>query len=126
MPIVLWVALGGAIGSAARHGVNVWAGRMLGAGFPWATLAVNVIGCFAMGILIELMARKLDVSLETRAFLATGILGGFTTFSAFSLDFALLVERKSYALAGAYAASSVALSLAAAFAGLHLVRALTQ
>ena len=126
MPVVAWVALGGAIGSAARYGVNVWSGRLLGSEFPWATLAVNVIGCFAMGLLIELMALKLNVSLETRAFLTTGILGGFTTFSAFSLDFALLVERKSYGLAGAYAAGSVVLSLAAVFLGLYLVRALTQ
>ena len=126
MPVVIWVALGGAIGSAARYGVNVWSGRLLGSEFPWATLAVNVIGCFAMGLFIELMALKLNVSLETRAFLTTGILGGFTTFSAFSLDFALLVERKSYGLAGAYAAGSVVLSLAAVFLGLYLVRALTQ
>ncbi len=124
--IVLWVALGGAIGSAARYGVTVWSGRVLGAGFPWGTLAVNIIGCFTMGLLIELMAQKLNVSMETRAFLTTGILGGFTTFSAFSLDFALLVERKSYGLAGAYAAGSVILSLAAVFAGLYLVRAVTQ
>ena len=126
MPVVAWVALGGAIGSAARYGVNVWSGRLLGSEFPWATLAVNVIGCFAMGLLIELMALKLNVSLETRAFLTTGILGGFTTFSAFSLDFALLVERKTYGLAAAYAAGSVVLSLAAVFLGLYLVRALTQ
>ena len=126
MPVVAWVALGGAIGSAARYGVNVWSGRLLGSEFPWATLAVNVIGCFAMGLFIELMALKLNVSLETRAFLTTGILGGFTTFSAFSLDFALLIERKTFALAGAYAAGSVLLSLAAVFLGLYLVRALTQ
>ena len=126
MPVVAWVALGGAIGSAARYGVNVWSGRVLGAAFPWATLAVNIIGCFAMGLLIELLALKFNVSTETRAFLTTGILGGFTTFSAFSLDFALLVERKTYLLAGAYAAGSVLLSLAAVFAGLYLVRALAQ
>ena len=126
MPMVAWVALGGAIGSAARYGVNVWSGRLLGAAFPWATLAVNIIGCFAMGLLIELMALKFNVSTEARAFLTTGILGGFTTFSAFSLDFALLVERKTYLLAGAYAAGSVLLSLAAVFAGLYLVRALAQ
>ena len=122
----LWVALGGAIGSAARHGVNVWSGRMLGSGFPWHTLAVNVIGCFAMGVIVELMALKINVGTEARAFLTTGILGGFTTFSAFSLDFALLVERKSYGLAGAYAVGSVLLSLAAVFAGLYLVRAAAQ
>lgn len=124
MPAVLWVALGGAIGSAARYGVNVWSGRLLGGEFPWHTLLVNILGCLVMGILIELMALKLNVGNEMRAFLTTGILGGFTTFSAFSLDFALLVERKSYGLAGAYAAGSVVLSLAAVFAGLSLVRAL--
>ena len=121
---ILWVAIGGALGSAARYLVNVGAGRVFGMGFPWATLIVNIVGCFAMGVLIELMARRLNVGLDARAFLTTGILGGFTTFSAFSLDFALLVERKSYALAGAYAAGSVLLSLAAVFAGLSLVRAL--
>jgi CrcB protein len=121
---VLWVALGGAIGSAARYLVNVGAGRAFGTAFPWHTAIVNVVGCFAMGVLIELMARKLNVGQDARAFLTTGILGGFTTFSAFSLDFALLVERKAYGLAGLYAAGSVVLSLAAVFAGLSLVRAL--
>ena len=126
MPVVAWVALGGAIGSAARYGVNVWSGRVLGMNFPWATLAVNVLGCFAMGVLIELMALKLNVSQEARAFLTTGILGGFTTFSAFSLELALLVERKTYGLAAAYAMASVGLSLAAVFIGLYLVRAVSQ
>ena len=126
MPVVAWVALGGAIGSAARYGVNVWSGRVLGSEFPWATLAVNIIGCLAMGLLIALTTQKFNVSLETRAFLTTGILGGFTTFSAFSLDFALLIERKTFALAGAYAAGSVLLSLAAVFLGLYLVRAVSQ
>ena len=120
---ILWVALGGAIGSAGRYTVNVWSGRMFGTEFPWHTLTVNILGCFAMGLLIELMALKLNVSTDVRAFLTTGILGGFTTFSAFSLDFALLVERKSYGLAGAYAAGSVVMSLLAVFAGLYLVRA---
>lgn len=121
---VFWVALGGAIGSVARYAVNVGVGKSLGSAFPWHTVIVNVVGCFAMGVLIELMARKLNVGQEARAFLTTGILGGFTTFSAFSLDFALLVERKTYGLAGLYAAGSVILSLAAVFAGLSLVRAL--
>ena len=122
--MVLWVALGGAIGSAARYGVNVWSGRLLGSEFPSHTLIVNVAGCFAMGLLTGLMAQKLSLSSEARAFLTTGILGGFTTFSAFSLDFALLVERKAYVSAGAYAAGSVMLSLAAVFAGLLLMRLL--
>lgn len=124
MPTILWVALGGAIGSAARYGVNVWAGRMLGSEFPWHTFIVNVVGCFAMGVLVELMALKLNIGNETRAFLTTGILGGFTTFSAYSLDFAVLVERKSYSTALAYGTGSVALSLIAVFAGLSLVRTL--
>lgn len=124
MPTILWVALGGAIGSAARYGVNVWSGRVLGSEFPWHTFIVNVVGCFAMGVLVELMALKLNVGNDTRAFLTTGILGGFTTFSAYSLDFAVLVERKSYGGALAYGTGSVALSLIAVFAGLSLVRTL--
>jgi fluoride exporter len=126
MPTFLWVALGGAIGSAARYGVNVWSGRLLGSEFPWHTFFVNVLGCFVMGTLVELMALKLNVNNDTRAFLSTGILGGFTTFSAFSLDFALLVERKSYGAAAAYGAGSVVLSLIAVFAGLSLVRTLAS
>jgi CrcB protein len=121
---VVWVAAGGAIGSAARYFVNIWSGRILGMEFPWHTLIVNIVGCFAMGVLIELMALKLNVSNEMRAFLTTGILGGFTTFSAFSLDFAVLVERKALAAAGLYAAGSVVISLVAVFAGLALIRTL--
>jgi CrcB protein len=126
MPVVLWVALGGGIGAAARYGVNAWSGRVLGTEFPWHTLIVNVAGCFAMGLLTGLLALKLDLSQEARAFLTTGILGGFTTFSAFSLDVALLMERKAHLAAGAYAAGSVVLSLAAVFAGLHLIRLIVQ
>ena len=124
--IVLWVALGGAIGSAARHGVNVWSARVLGTEFPWHTLIVNVAGCFIMGALTGLMALKLNLSQDMRVFLTTGILGGFTTFSAFSLDVALLVERKAHLAAGAYAAGSVLLSLVAVFAGLHVIRLIAQ
>lgn len=124
MPVVLWVALGGAIGSAARYGVNVWSGRMFGSEFPWQTLIVNILGCFVMGALTEMMALKLNVGQETRAFLTTGILGGFTTFSAFSLDFAYLVERKQVAAAGGYALASVVISLIAVFAGMNLIRTL--
>lgn len=126
MPVVLWVALGGAVGAAARHGVNVWSGRFFGTEFPWHTLSVNLLGCFAMGLLTGFLALKLSLPQEARAFLATGILGGFTTFSAFALDFAMLVERKALAAAGAYAVASVLLSLAAVFSGLWLIRALLQ
>jgi fluoride exporter len=126
MPMVLWVAAGGAIGSALRYGINVWSGRVFGTEFPWGTVIVNIAGCLAMGLLIGAMALKLSVSNEARAFLATGILGGFTTFSAFSLDFALLVERKSYGPAMAYGLASVGLSLAAIFVGLAISRALAS
>jgi len=126
MALVLWVAVGGAIGAAARHGVNVWSGRWFGTEFPWHTLSVNLIGCFAMGLLTGLLALRLSLPQEARAFLAAGILGGFTTFSAFALDFAMLVERKALVTAGIYAAASVLLSLVAVFSGLWLMRALLQ
>ena len=122
MMTYLWVALGGAIGASARYGVGVQATKLLGFGFPWGTLTVNIVGSFLMGVLIELMALKFSVSQDMRAFLTVGILGGFTTFSAFSLDFAVLVERKEMMLAGLYAAGSVGLSIAALFAGLWLMR----
>lgn len=123
MNMFLYAALGGAIGAAARYGVNLTAPRFFGTGFPWATLIVNVAGSLAMGLLIGLMAHAWNTSQEMRVFLTTGILGGFTTFSAFSLDFANLVERKDYGLALGYAGGSVALSLVAVFAGLWLIRA---
>jgi fluoride exporter len=126
MPTVVWVAAGGAIGSALRYGVNAWSTRALGADFPWATLIVNVVGCFCMGMLIGAMALKLSVTNDMRAFLTTGILGGFTTFSAFSLDFAALIERKAYMPAMFYGAASVVLSLAAIFAGLAIARSLAS
>ena len=122
--MILWVAAGGALGSAARYLVNVAAGRFLGPEFPWGTMAVNIAGSFVMGLLIAVMALKMQVSQEVRAFLTTGILGGFTTFSAFSLDFAVLVERRETGLAALYVIASVGLSLAAIFAGLKLGRAL--
>jgi CrcB protein len=124
MNIVAWVALGGAIGASARYGVNVLSGRLFGDAFPWHTLIVNVAGCFAMGLLVGLMAFRLNVGQDMRAFLTTGILGGFTTFSAFALDFAVLAERKAWAAAGGYAAGSVLLSLLAIFAGLMLARSM--
>jgi fluoride exporter len=126
MPIVFWIAAGGALGSAARHIVNVSAARLIGPDFPWGTVVVNIVGSFLMGVLIALMALKWSPGQETRAFLTTGVLGGFTTFSAFSLDFAVFVERRAFDLAFYYAAGSVALSLLAIFAGLWLSRSLLQ
>jgi fluoride exporter len=118
----LIVALGGGIGAAARYGVNVSSGKILGSDFPWHTLIANIVGCFAMGILTEAMALKLNVSNEMRLFLTTGILGGFTTFSAFALDFALMAARREFLSAGGYVLASVFLSIIGCFLGLAFVR----
>jgi CrcB protein len=124
MALTLWIALGGALGAVLRHGLNIGIAKLAGNDFPWHTMLINISGSFVMGLLISLMALRWNVSTEIRAFLTTGILGGYTTFSAFSLDFAVLVERKAYALAGAYALGSVIPSLVAIFLGMALVRAL--
>jgi CrcB protein len=126
MPTVLWVALGGAIGASTRYFIGTQTLRLMGTGFPWGTLCVNIIGSFLMGILIELLALKFNVSQDVRHFLITGILGGFTTFSAFSLDFVVLTERKAHLLAWSYLGASVALSILALFAGLWLARMVMQ
>ncbi len=123
MTLLLAVAIGGAIGSLARHLLGAEIGHWLGPGFPYGTLAVNVIGGLVMGLLVELMALKWSAGPEIRAFLTVGLLGGFTTFSAFSLDVVLLTERGDWAAAGAYVAGSVLLSIAALIAGLRLMRA---
>jgi len=121
---MLFVAAGGALGASARYMVGVASGRLIGFGFPWGTLTVNVLGCLFMGLLIEAMALRWSVGNELRAFLTVGLLGGFTTFSAFSSDFVLLFERDAYVSAGFYLVASVGLSIAALFAGLAIVRAL--
>ncbi len=124
MRLLLLAAAGGALGAGARHLVNVGFGRLLSASFPWATVFVNVVGSLAMGLLIASFALRFSGSLDARTFLATGLLGGFTTFSAFSLDFANLVERGDWGLALAYASGSVVLSIAALFVGLWVGRGL--
>ena len=98
--------------------MNLTSARLFGFGFPVGTLIVNVVGSLAMGLLAGYFAYRTVVPQHLRLFLTTGILGGFTTFSAFSLDAALLVERHAYGLAAGYVAVSVAVSLAALFAGL--------
>lgn len=119
------VALGGAIGAALRHLVGQLSMRYLGLSFPWGTLFVNVVGSMAMGLLIAWLARRSGTPAEVRLFLATGVLGGFTTFSAFSLDVAFLWERGEMAAAVSYVLVSVMVSIAALFAGLWLMRSLT-
>ena len=123
MSHLLLVALGGATGASFRYLTNLAALRIAGPNFPWGTLTVNILGSFAMGLLIEALARRSGTSMEVRSFLATGFLGGFTTFSAFSLDFALMWERGNHWLGAAYLSASVILSIFALFAGLALVRA---
>ncbi|VVT22406.1 fluoride efflux transporter CrcB [Rhizobium sp. EC-SD404] len=118
----LLVALGGGLGAALRHLTNLAALRLLGPNFPFGTLAVNVIGSFLMGVLVEVVARRFGASAELRLFLATGVLGGYTTFSAFSLDTIVLWERGAPGVAVAYVGLSVLLSLAAIIGGLWLAR----
>ncbi len=121
----VWVALGGAIGSVLRYGVNLAASRLLGHDFPWATLTVNVVGSFLMGLFTALMAEKFADQPDLRLFLTTGVLGGFTTFSAFSLDVFGLVHRGESSMAVIYALASVVLSITAVFSGFVISRLLT-
>jgi fluoride exporter len=124
MKAYLLVFLGADLGGALRHGVNVGCARFCGPAFPWGTLTVNIVGSFVMGALAGWLAFKAEHgwSQPLRLFLSTGVLGGFTTFSAFSLDAVLLWERGQTGLAAAYVAASVILSIAGLMAGLALVR----
>ena len=126
MTSYLLVFLGAGLGGALRHGVTIGCARICGTAFPWGTLAVNVAGSFAMGAMAAWLAPKAGEgwSQPVRLFLTTGILGGFTTFSAFSLDAVVLWERGPAGLAGMYVAASVLLSIAGLLAGLAAVRAL--
>jgi CrcB protein len=119
------VALGGAIGSGGRHLVNVAAGRAFGLNFPWGTAIVNVTGSVIMGLVAGYFAFRAGTGLpeHLRLFLTTGVLGGYTTFSAFSLDAGLLMERGAYGPAIAYIVGSVVLSILGLFFGLWLIRA---
>ena len=118
----LIVFLGGGIGAALRHGINLAVARMLGTAFPYGTLLINISGSFIMGLIAAYFAFKGDASQHWRLFLTTGILGGYTTFSAFSLDVALLYERGETGMAALYVLASVAVSIVALFAGMALVR----
>lgn len=123
MTQLLLVAMGGAAGAAARYGVGVLTGRWLGHGWPWATLGVNLLGGLLMGLLVGWLAHRGGADQERlRLLLGVGVLGGFTTFSAFSLEVALMVERREWTSAGLYVSASVVLSVAALFAGLMLAR----
>ncbi|HWA68857.1 MAG TPA: fluoride efflux transporter CrcB [Rhizomicrobium sp.] len=122
MGIVLAVGLGGGLGALARYYLAALI-QPAGSAFNWGILAVNISGGLLMGLIVEASALKLNLTPELRAFLTVGVLGGYTTFSTFSLDSALLLQKGEYALAAGYIIASVVLSIAALFAGLWIVRA---
>ncbi|GGD10671.1 fluoride efflux transporter CrcB [Pyruvatibacter mobilis] len=122
MNMVLAIALGGGLGAVGRYAVGAGALALMGPGFPFGTLAANVVGGFLMGAVVEAGALKFSYSPELRAFLTVGLLGGFTTFSAFSLESALMIQRGEWALAFGYVAMSALFSIGALFCGLWLMR----
>ena len=122
--VLLAVAVGGGLGSLLRYFV---AGAVQSAswpGFPWGIFVVNITGGLAMGIVVEMAALRISLTPEVRSFLTIGVLGGYTTFSTYSLDSVLLIQRGAYVSAAAYIIGSVVLSILALFAGLWLVRAI--
>jgi fluoride exporter len=126
MRLILFAAAGGALGAGARHAINTAMLASLGPGFPWATLTVNVVGSLLMGALVQALMPFDGGSPALRVFLATGILGGFTTFSAFSLDAWLLYEREQHVALAVYVAVSVLLSIAMLVLGMALVRSVMR
>ena len=122
MKAALLVAIGGGLGSLARYGVNLAFLRLFGSGFPYGVLVINVTGSFLMGFAVELIARRFGASPDLRLLITTGFLGGYTTFSAFSLDAVSLAERGATLPAVAYVMASVVLSIGALVAGLVLAR----
>lgn len=122
MGMLMAVAAGGAVGAVGRYLTMSWVGHWLGHGFPYGTLVVNVLGSFILAGLVETLALTWSPGPELRAFLVVGLLGGFTTFSAFSLDMVTLVQRGDIAAAGLYVGASVLLSLLGFFAGLSVMR----
>ena len=116
------VFVGGGLGATLRHVINLVCARSMAPGFPWGTFIINITGSTVMGLIAGYLAFKGDAGQPWRLFLMTGILGGYTTFSAYSLDAALLYERGELLLAGLYVVGSVVLSIAGLFAGLALIR----
>lgn len=122
----LIVFLGAGIGGAARHGLNALVPRLVTTDFPLHTLIINVLGSLLMGLIAEFFALKSHLPPQMRLFLTTGILGGFTTFSAFSLETALLYERGELAWAALYAVGSVVLAVGGLFVGFAIIRSLVS
>lgn len=125
LQLIAAVALGGAIGSVGRYLAGIGVGKLFGIGFPWGTLLINIVGSFLIGVFVECFALRWDLPQAGRVFLTVGICGGFTTFSTFSLESFLMIERGELGPAAAYIASSVVVSILALFAGLHLIRAVS-
>ena len=119
---LLYVMVGGAVGSGARYLTGSAMTALLGSDYPFGTLAVNIVGGLLMGVLVGVLARN-DASETWRLLLAVGVLGGFTTFSAFSLEVVTMIERGAFGVAVGYVLVSVIGSIAALFAGLSAVRA---
>lgn len=122
----LLVFAGGGIGAALRHWVNGVSLALWGSSYPWGTLFINVSGSLLMGVVVELAALKIGMPAHVRLFIATGILGGYTTFSTFSLETGLLHARGDTVLALSYALASLVLGVVAFFLGMHGVRALSS
>ena len=122
MQSFLLVFLGAGCGGALRHGVNMLTGRLLGVSFPYGTLTVNILGSFLLGLLVAWLALKGQASQGVRLFLTTGLLGGFTTFSAFALDYTLIWQRGDSLLAAVYLLASVGISILMVMVAYWLVR----
>ena len=122
LKMLIFVAMGGAVGAVGRYLTVAGVGAVMGHGFPYGTLVVNILGSFILGVLVETMALKFSVSQEVRALLVVGMLGAFTTFSTFSLDVVVQLERGHLIPAAIYIITSVTFSVLALFAGLRLVR----
>lgn len=125
LQLIIAVALGGALGSVARYLTGIGAGKLFGLGFPWGTLIINIVGSFLIGTFVELFALRWNLPQAARVFLTIGVCGGFTTFSTFSLESYLLMDRGEFLPAAAYITGSVVLSIMALFGGLQLVRAVS-
>lgn len=122
MKLVLAIAFGGAFGAVSRHYLAGYVTRLMGTEFPYGTFAVNILGSFLMGVLVALFAFKWNVEQEVRAFLTVGLLGGFTTFSTYSLETVLLIERGTWSLAGLYMLGSLGVGVMALFAGMWAIK----
>lgn len=122
MKLVIAIAAGGAVGALGRHFIAGQVMQLMGGAFPWGILFCNVAGSFVMGALVELMTLKWSVGPDLRAFMTVGVLGAFTTFSTFSLDTVLLLQRGATLAAAGYVIASVALSVLGLMAGLQLFR----